>query len=281
MKRLTVAAFSFLITTPCFSQYAPPSPPAAAGQGKVFCSRRENVMAMLNIPAQTRGPAAAYRCYPVAASASVTVLQTFPPLPTGAMIWRVQINGGAQGYLAYEPPQSKIAAASSTPVAPTLPKPSTVISRIGTWTIEEKKDPITDEIWVIAQSTSGDVAGTWLQVRCEDKKPLLVIGIKGATFPVGQSLGGALRIDGNLPTSAGFIGIGDSGAVGTALSKEVYGSLLMARSLGIRVVRDSEVWTFSFNLQRTDQALKPIASACPISAAYDAQPTNVDAPPRP
>jgi hypothetical protein len=118
--RIAVAALSFLITTPCFSQYAPPSP-APAGQGKVFCSRRENVLAMLSKPPQARGPAAAYGCYPMAASTSVMVLQTFPPLPTGAIIWHVQINGVAEGYPAYEPPPQRKAAAALAPPKPGRP----------------------------------------------------------------------------------------------------------------------------------------------------------------
>jgi len=97
MKRLIVAALSFLITTPCFSQSAPPSAPAPAGQGKVFCTPRENVLAMLSKPPQTREPASAYGCYPIAPSASVMVLQTFPPLPTGAMIWHVELALATEG----------------------------------------------------------------------------------------------------------------------------------------------------------------------------------------
>jgi hypothetical protein len=56
-------------------------------------------------------------------------------------------------------------------------------SRIGTWAVEERRDPISGEPLFLAQSANSDASGTWLQIRCESSdgalKPLLIIGVGG------------------------------------------------------------------------------------------------------
>jgi hypothetical protein len=66
---------------------------------------------------------------------------------------------------------------------------------IGGWKIEEKKNPITDIPWVIAQTQQSDASDMWLQIRCEANKPLIVLGISDADFPPKSEVKVMLRID--------------------------------------------------------------------------------------
>jgi hypothetical protein len=80
---------------------------------------------------------------------------------------------------------------------------------------------------------------------------------------------------GEAPTNAGFVGIGESGAV-SGLTRTTYEKVLTAKTLGVRLTRNQSQWSFSFNLQGTPQAMKPVVAACPISSALESEPTAFD-----
>lgn len=148
-------------------------------------------------------------------------------------------------------------------------------SRIGNWQVTQKKDPITDEVWVIAQALATDGSKNWMQVRCEDKKPYLFIGIHLADFPRNSQILGALRIDNGQPTKVGFLGF-DKRSVVTQLSRATYQKIAVAKTAAFKVSQGVQDWTLVFSLNRTSEAMKSILAACPISSAIDFNPKNYD-----
>jgi hypothetical protein len=135
---------------------------------------------------------------------------------------------------------------------------------IGGWTIEEKQDPITDKPWVIAQTQESDANGMWLQIRCESKKPLIVLGIANADFPTDSEIEVVLRIDRSSPTRSMFVGIGEAGALGSSLSSQTYSKLVNSKTIAFQATRGSEKWAATFSPAQTPRAMKAVLIACPL-----------------
>src|ERR1700687_2917630 len=84
-------------------------------------------------------------------------------------------------------------------IAPALAKSVRVI---GSWKIEDKRDPISGKPWIIAQAGG---AGSWIQIRCEavsdagkGNLPFLVVGIgTRQSLNDGDKAEGKIKIDDN------------------------------------------------------------------------------------
>jgi hypothetical protein len=126
MKRAIVAATALtLVCLPTFAQ--PQAQTSAAGRGKTFCSGYE---AALTIASRTAGqpyqrPPAG--CFAVSPDVIVTILQSYPKLPSGGAIAQVQL-GSARGFLAFSlaPSTPPVAALGAAPAkaTPSQPAPS-------------------------------------------------------------------------------------------------------------------------------------------------------------
>ncbi len=147
---------------------------------------------------------------------------------------------------------------------------------IGGWEIEEKKDPITDDPWVIAQTQQSDAHGMWLQIRCESKKPFVILGIADANFPADSKVEVVIRIDRSSPTRSTFVGIGEAGAVGAALSKQTYSKLVTSKTIAFQATRGNEKWAATFSPAQTPQAMKVVLRACPVSSGGEDIPSPYD-----
>jgi hypothetical protein len=147
---------------------------------------------------------------------------------------------------------------------------------IGGWKIEEKNNPITDNPWVIAQTEQSDANGMWLQIRCESKKPLIVLGIANADFPVDSQVEVVLRIDRLSPTRSMFAGIGEAGALGASLSSQTYSKLVTSKTIAFQATRGEEQWAAIFSPAQTARAMKAVLRACPISSGGEAVPSSFD-----
>jgi TPR repeat protein/peptidoglycan hydrolase-like protein with peptidoglycan-binding domain/uncharacterized protein YecT (DUF1311 family) len=180
-------------------------------------------------------------------------------------------TGGPQtGYLSSEQ-ISQLRAAQQSPSGWAGSK-----RQIGNWVIEDKQEPITGRPWVIAQTANADASGMWLQVRCESLSakqsiPLLVIGLGGGgnNFRNGEFFDGKLRID-DHQEDLEKLTVADSAtsSVSTVLTKQVYERVLVARSIGVRIVRaDGSEWAFTLKLSETKQALQSLLQACPLESA--------------
>jgi hypothetical protein len=132
---------------------------------------------------------------------------------------------------------------------------------IGGWAIEEKKDPITGDPWVIAQTEEADASGMWLQIRCEAKKPYLTIGITGANFPVDSQVEVIIRVDQSYPTLTKFKGVGEAGAVAAPLSRQTYSKLVVSKTIAFRAKYGNEIWSATFSPSQTSQAMEALLRA--------------------
>jgi hypothetical protein len=147
---------------------------------------------------------------------------------------------------------------------------------IGGWAIEEKQDPITDKPWVIAQTQESDASGMWLQIRCESKKPLIVLGIANADFPTNSQVEVVLRVDRSSPTRSMFVGIGEAGALGASLSSQTYSKLVNSKTIAFQATRGGEKWAATFSPAQTPRAMKAVLLACPISSGGEGIPSPFD-----
>jgi hypothetical protein len=57
------------------------------------------------------------------------------------------------------------------------PIPPGVDAYVGSWSVENKHDPISEKPWIIAEVKS-DTEHMWMQARCEEF-PILVFGVGG------------------------------------------------------------------------------------------------------
>jgi hypothetical protein len=144
---------------------------------------------------------------------------------------------------------------------------------IGGWKIEEKKNPITDIPWVIAQTQQSDASDMWLQIRCEANKPLIVLGISDADFPPKSEVKVMLRIDRLSPTRSMFVALGEAGALSAALSSQTYSKLVTSKTIAFQATRGDEKWAATFSPAQTAKAMKAVLRACPISSGGEAIPS--------
>jgi hypothetical protein len=127
MKSILGAAALCVVSQAALAQYSPPPQTSVAGASKTFCSEYEQALAIANRPAgqpYQRPPAG---CFAVSRDVTVTILQSYPKLPSGGAIWQVQL-GRTTGFLAFSlaPSIPPVAAGVKTPakVAPSQPTPS-------------------------------------------------------------------------------------------------------------------------------------------------------------
>jgi hypothetical protein len=147
---------------------------------------------------------------------------------------------------------------------------------IGGWAIEKRQDPITDTSWVIAQTQESDASGMWLQIRCESKKPFLVLGIANIDFPTNSHVEVVLRIDRSSPTRSMFVGIGEAGALAAALSSQTYSKLVNSKTIAFQATRGGDKWAATFSPTQTPRAMKAVLLACPISSGGGSIPSPFD-----
>src|SRR5580704_10175030 len=121
--RVAAAAALCIISQAAFGQYQPQTRTSAVGTGKVFCSGYEQALLIGNrASGQTyqRPPAG---CFAVSPDVIVTILQSYPKLPSGGAIWQVQL-GRTVGFLAFSlAPSIPPVAATAKPPAKVVPQP--------------------------------------------------------------------------------------------------------------------------------------------------------------
>jgi hypothetical protein len=125
MKSAIAAAALCVVGQAALAQYAPQPQASAVGKGKIFCSGYEGALTIANRsvgqPYQ-RPPAG---CFAVSSDVTVTILQSYPKLPSGGAIWQVQL-GSAAGFLAFSlaPSIPPVAAVTQSPAKPASPERS-------------------------------------------------------------------------------------------------------------------------------------------------------------
>jgi hypothetical protein len=147
---------------------------------------------------------------------------------------------------------------------------------IGGWAIEKRREHGTGEPWVIAQTLKSDASGMWLQIRCESKRPLIVLGVTNADFPANLQVEVVLRIDRSFLTRSMFVGIGEAGALGASLSRQTYSKLVNSKVITFQATRGDEKWAATFSPTETPRAMAAVLLACPISSGSEDIPTPFD-----
>jgi hypothetical protein len=147
---------------------------------------------------------------------------------------------------------------------------------VGGWAIEKRRDPITYEPWVIMQTLKSDKKGAWLQIRCESKRPLIVLGVPDANFPINSQVQIVLKIDRSSPTRLMFVGIGEAGALATSLSNRIYSELANSKIITFQATGGNEKWAATFSPTETPRAMKAVLVACPVSSGGEGIPSPFD-----
>jgi hypothetical protein len=149
--------------------------------------------------------------------------------------------------------------------------------RVGSWSVEVSKDPITDKPAILAFSDSADLRGAYIRLDCRGDVAAIAIVVTGFKFRPNERAAVVLRIDDLPAIKAEYTTVPDMGMVSAKLSRNTYTAVATAKKIAARVFRESgDSWVMTFPASRTPEALKPMLVACPIASAPEGGPAKYD-----
>lgn len=143
-------------------------------------------------------------------------------------------------------------------------------ARIGSWSVNDAPDPITGARRVFVQASSSAQPGAFLQVRCFDARPLVVVTAPRSRFGDGARRWVVLRF-GDMPAVVvPMAGIKGTNVLGAPLGRDTYRALASASSAAVRVIEtDGSTADATYALAGTSEAFRPVLELCPSDSALD------------
>lgn len=152
--------------------------------------------------------------------------------------------------------------------------------QIGSWSVFEQNDPITDQPRVLA-ILDNPRESAWFRVGCERGKALLSVSVRYRYRPEDR-VAVVLRIDEQAPLVSEWTPQAGTGIVWATLSRSTYEMLATAKTVAVQIsLKDRGTTVLVFPAVKTQEALRPLIKACPIESAVekrDARPFNPTAP---
>jgi hypothetical protein len=142
--------------------------------------------------------------------------------------------------------------------------------QVGSWTVHEQKDPITNQPFVVALIENKS-DGTWFRIHCLRGEAGMAVWTRNHRYFDGDRVSVAIRIDDYDPLISEW---GDDIGTGIAyngLSRPTYSKLANAKTIALQLFFKSthreETIVTVFKAVKTAEATRPVLATCPLENA--------------